>query len=142
MAGLGPAPGADCDPKRLFPSNTRRHGETRGVGGGTPAFISVTQGDPGGSPRPEPGRDYTVGSVGILAPAAWELPLAFKVYFRNQASRALRKAHQGGSEELTHSPGPPEPFSSRNVGGTFLQQDVYSFGFGEGVPPGKGDRTV
>lgn len=78
MAGLGPALGADCDPKGLFPSNTRRHGETRGMGGGTPAFISVTQGDPGGSPCPEPGQDYTVGSVGILAPAAWELPLLAK----------------------------------------------------------------
>ena len=48
------------------------------MGGGTPAFISVTLGDPGGSPRPEPGRDYTVASVGILAPAAWELPLLSK----------------------------------------------------------------
>lgn len=78
MAGLGSAPGAYCDPKGLFPFNTRRHGETRGMGGGIPAFVSMTQGDPGGSPCPEPGWDYTVGSLGILPPAAWELPLFSK----------------------------------------------------------------
>ena len=65
---------ADGDPKELFPSHTRGHGETRGTRGGVPAFISLALGYPGGSPCPEPGQDYTVGSAAFSVPAAGNFP--------------------------------------------------------------------
>lgn len=88
---------------------------------------------PGSDPCPEPGQDYTVGSVAFSLPAAGALPLLLRsnlgIHLSEQNIGKGTPVHFRG----TATPQPTEAIRVQEFRGTILPQDVYSFRFGGGL---------
>lgn len=130
--------GPDCDPKGLLPPAPVGTGRAE-TWKGRPSFHFLGIGRAQEGLCPEPGQDYTAGSLAVSLRAARELPLLSRSYLEIHLSK--RNIERGTPVNFggSHSK-PTEAIPVREFRGTVLPQAVYSSSL-EGLSSGKGDQT-